>query len=160
MRSFLIGIATAVAALAVTASAPAATSQPVAITITESLRAPVFQTCPDIWIDRNCGTGQLRPFGQATSIVAIGICGDDCNIRSLTVSDGTIVLREIVSDVTCPGACASEWPHGGAFRATLTATVVDGTGAFAGATGTLSGTLRAVAYDAQIKYAGAIALAS
>ena len=156
----LVAVAAVVAAIGAVA-APAATTVPVNLHVVESLKAPplTFPTCPDIGLDVNCGTGEFLPFGRVHSIVSIGVCGDTCNIRWITAAQGTIVLREIASDFTCPGACATEWPHGGSFYATLTATVVGGDGMFEGATGSLTGTLKAVALQAQITYSGEIALA-
>jgi hypothetical protein len=149
-----------VAAVAAT-TAQAATPVPVTIKLVEALRAPSLTNgCPDIGVDVNCGTGELKPFGQADSIVSINGCGDNCSIRWITVSGGTLVLRESLSNITCPGPCVTQWPHGGQFWATTTAEVVFGTGVFAGATGRLTGTLKAVAWVAQIKYSGTIVLAS
>jgi hypothetical protein len=163
MRSLLLliaGAAVLVAAASATA-APASSSVPVTIKLVEALKAPplTFPTCPDIGVDVNCGTGEFRPFGQATEIVSIDACGDNCTIRWITVQGGTIVLRESLSDFSCPGACVTQWPHGAPFSGTLTATVVDGSGIFAGATGTLSGSLNVAAWEAQITYSGTITLA-
>ena len=148
-----------VAAVAATA-APAASSVGVSIKLVELLKAPpyTFPTCPDIGVDVNCGSGEFRPFGRASEIVSINACGDNCTIRWITVQGGTIVLREALSDASCPGACVSQWPHGAPFSGTLTADVVYGTGIFAGATGSLTGTLDAAAFEAQITYSGTIAL--
>ena len=149
-----------IAAVAATTS-QAATTVPVTIKLVEALRAPSLTNgCPDIGIDVNCGTGEFRPFGQADSIVSINACGDNCTIRWISVSGGTLVLRESLSNITCPGACVTQWPHGGQFFATTTAEVVFGTGVFAGATGVLTGTLKAVAWVAQIDYSGTIVLES
>ena len=152
----------AIAVAAVAATAAAATPVSVSMTLTEPLRSgwPGSEPCPDIGIGVNCGSGEVRPFGHATQIVSIGACGETCGFRWIDLADGTIVLREIVSDVTCPGACVPEWPHGALFRATLTAVVVGGTGIFEGASGAFSGTLSAAAWHAQIKYAGTLTLAS
>jgi hypothetical protein len=145
--------------------AAAATTVSVSMTLTESadpLRAgwPGSEPCPDIGLSVNCGTGEVIPFGHAIEIVSIGACGETCNIRWIDLADGSIVLRETVSDFSCPGACVTEWPHGAPFRATLAAVVVGGTGIFQGASGSLSGTLSVAALHAQIKYAGTLTLAS
>jgi hypothetical protein len=160
VRLLVVGTATVLAVAASATAAPAASSVGVSIKLVESLKAPpyTFPTCPDIGEDVNCGTGEFRPFGQATEIVSINACGDNCTIRWITVQAGTIVLREALSDPSCPGACVTAWPHGAPFGGTLTADVIDGTGVFAGATGTLTGTLTSAAFQAQIKYSGTIAL--
>jgi hypothetical protein len=143
-------------------TAPAATGVGVTVKLVEPLRGgPIgTATCPDIGLSVNCGNGEFRPFGQAREIVSIGACGDTCNIRWITVAGGTLVLRETVGPFSCPGACTTQWPHGAQFTAPLTADVVGGTGLFAGATGSLTGTLEAAAWEAQIAYAGTIVLAS
>ena len=145
--------------------AAAATTVSVSMTLTESadpFRAgwPGSEPCPDIGLSVNCGTGQVIPFGHATEIVSIGACGEPCNLRLIILAQGVIVLRETVGDFSCPGACASQWPHGAPFSASLTAVVVDGTGIFQGASGTLTGTVRVAAFQAQIKYTGTLTLAS
>jgi hypothetical protein len=158
LATALVGL---VAATVVTTT-PAASGVGVTIKLVEPLKAPpyTFPTCPDIGVDVNCGTGEFRPFGQASEIVSINACGDNCTVRWITVQGGTIVLREALSDPSCPGACVTQWPHGSPFKGTLTADVVNGTGIFAGATGSLTGTLSAAAYQAQVTYAGTIFLAS
>jgi len=155
----MAGAAVLIAAASATA-VPASSSVAVTIKLVEPLKAPpfTFPTCPDIGVDDNCGTGEFRPFGQASEIVSINVCGDNCTIRWITVQGGTIVLRESLSDASCPGACVSQWPHGAPFSGTLTANVVDGSGIFAGATGTLTGSLNAAAWEAQITYSGTITL--
>jgi hypothetical protein len=158
LAAVLVGLVAAT----LVATAPAATGLGVTVKLVEPLKAPpyTFPTCPDIGVDVNCGTGEFRPFGQASEIVSIGACGDNCTLRWITVQGGTIVLREALSDPSCPGACITQWPHGAPFSGTLTAEVVYGTGIFAGATGRLTGTLTAAAYEAQIAYAGTIVLVS
>jgi len=162
MRYLLATVLVGLAAATVVSTAPAATGVGVTIKLVELLKAPpyTFPTCPDIGVDVNCGTGEFRPFGRTSEIVSIDACGDNCTLRWITVQGGTIVLREALSDPSCPGACTTQWPHGSPFTGTLTANVINGTGIFAGATGSLAGTLSSAAYQAQVTYAGIIVLAS
>jgi hypothetical protein len=144
--------------------AAAATTVSVSMTLAESanpLRAgwPGSEPCPDIGLDVNCGTGEVIPFGHATEIVSIGACGETCSLRWIILAQGVILLRETAGDFSCPGACVSQWPHGSPIDAPLTAVVAGGTGIFEGASGTLTGTVRAAAFQAQIKYAGTLTLA-
>ena len=159
VRLLVVGATALVAAVSATA-APAASSVAVTIKLVELLKAPpfTFPNCPDIGVDVNCGRGEFRPFGRASEVVSINACGDNCTIRWITVHGGTIVLRETLSDPSCPGACVTQWPHGAPFSGTLTADVVYGTGIFAGAAGSLNGTLSAAAFEAQVTYSGTIAL--
>ena len=160
VRLLVVGTAALVVAAMAATAASAASSVAVSIKLVELLKAPpyTFPTCPDIGKDVNCGSGEFRPFGQASEIVSINACGDNCTIRWITVQGGTIVLREALSDPSCPGACVTQWPHGAPFSGRLTADVVYGTGIFVGATGSLTGTLTGAAFEAQITYSGTIAL--
>jgi hypothetical protein len=160
LRLLVVGTAALVAAAVSAGAAPAASSVAISIKLVELLKAPpfTFPACPDIGQDVNCGSGEFRPFGRSSEIVSINACGDNCTLRWITVQDGTIVLREVLSNPSCPGACVTQWPHGALFSGTLTANVVYGTGIFAGATGSLTGSLTAAAFEAQITYSGTIAL--
>jgi hypothetical protein len=165
MRKLLalaLGIAIAAVFTAVTAlPASADTAVSVSTTLTEPLIADGARgDCPDIHIAFNCGSGEVIPFGHATEEVAIDACGLGCNFRFINLPQGEIVLQETVSNFTCPGACGSEFPHGAPFSATLTDVIIDGTGIFDGATGTLTGTLKVTVWQGQIKLSGTITLAS
>lgn len=139
--------------------AAAATNVSVRMTFTESLVAGDVQGCSVH--DGNCGSGEVIPLGHATETIAFFAgCGGACDFRTIDLPTGSIFLFETASDFSCPGSCTSQWPHGGAFTATLTDVIVGGTGIFSGATGNLSGTVRAAAYEAQIKLSGTITLAS
>ena len=156
---FSVAVLAAIVIVAVAAMpAAAVTSVPVKLTFAEPLRAgwPGSEPCPNIGSDVNCGSGEVIPFGHATQIVSIGACGESCNFRWIDLADGSLLLREAVSDFACPGACVAEWP----FSATLTAVIVDGKGRYEGATGTLTGSLRGTGSQAQIKYEGTLTLAS
>jgi hypothetical protein len=157
-----LGIVTAALVTGVAASPAAAdTTVSVSTTLTEPLIADGARgNCPDIHVAVNCGSGEVIPFGQATEEVLIDACGPGCGFRFINLPQGSIVLQETGSDFSCPGACGSEFPHGAPFSATLADVVIDGTGLFAGATGTLNGTLKATVWQAQIKLSGSITLAS
>jgi hypothetical protein len=157
-----LGIVTAALVTGVAASPAAAeTTVSVSTTFTEPLIANGAQgNCPDIGLAFNCGSGEVIPFGQATEEVLIDACGPGCGFRFINLPQGSIVLQETGSDFSCSGACGSEFPHGAPFSATLADVVIDGTGIFEGATGTLNGTLKATVWHAQIKLSGSIALAS
>jgi hypothetical protein len=159
----LIGgiLAAAIVTALIPMSAAAATEVSVSMTFTEPLIADGAQgDCPDIHVAVNCGNGEVIPFGQATEEVLIDACGPGCSFRLITLPQGSVVLQETVSDFSCPGTCASEFPHGAPFSATLADVVIDGTGIFEGASGTLSGTLKATVWQAQVKLSGSIMLAS
>jgi hypothetical protein len=90
--------------------------------------------------DVSRGTGEVVPLGQATEIVVFGAgCGGTCDLRSNTLSGGSIILDEIPSGGTCPQVCRPGPLELG--RGSMTDVVVGGTGIFEGATGTLTGTV-------------------
>jgi len=123
--------------------------------------APSLRDCAVA--DGFCGTGRLAPFGQATETIDFGAgCGGGCDVRTITVASGTLELDETFSNPACPGACRQNpaSPVSGA----LTDIVVGGTGIFAGATGTLTGQVRAEgdsipAGVSQVDLSGTITLA-
>jgi hypothetical protein len=133
------------------------TTVPVSMTFPESLIAGPVRGCTVH--DGYCGSGEVIPLGHATETIAFGAgCGGACDFRTINLANGSIFILETASDFSCPGACTSQFPHGGPFSATLTDVIVGGTGIFSGATGALSGTVRVAAYEAQVKLAGTITL--
>jgi hypothetical protein len=89
-----------------------------------------------------CGIGRVAPFGNATDAIDFGAgCGGACDLRTVQVSKGTLVLEETFSNPGCPGSCRSN-PASPA-SGSLSDVVVTGTGIFAGATGTLTGSVKA-----------------
>ena len=103
--------------------------------------------------------GVLLPFGKATdSILFGGGCGGACDLRTVTVAGGSIFMDETFSNPACPGSChpTPSEPASG----TLTDVVVGGTGIFAGATGTLSGSVTSAGPANNIKLAGTLTLQS
>ena len=120
---------------------------------------PGNSVCPDIGLNFNCGSGEVLPFGHATEEVNIGVCGDTCNIREIDLAQGSIILQETVTNFSCPGACRSQ-----AFSPPGTISIVDvvigGSGTFAGATGTLNGTVGVGGWHAVVALTGTIILNS
>jgi len=102
-----------------------------------------------------CGSGHVTPFGQATETIEFGAgCGGSCDLRTIHLEDGTIVLEETLSDPLCPGSCQPN--IAGPFSGTITDVIVDGTGLFEGATGELEGTVRAAGQQSRVKLSGFI----
>jgi hypothetical protein len=131
------------------------------MTFTEPLIADGHQGCTAD--DTNCGLGEVHPFGLARETVHFGgACSGTCDLRTINLPQGSIYIDETGSDFTCPGACGAQSdPHVfPPFEGVLTDVVVGGTGAFAGATGNLSGTVVAAGWHGQIQIAGTLALAS
>jgi hypothetical protein len=142
--------------------AAAATEVSVTMTFTEPLIADAAHLCPDLH-DTNCGRGVVHPYGLAEETVAFFAgCGGECAIRTINLPQGSIITEETATDFSCPGACDSHsYPHVvPPFSATLTSVIVDGTGIFTGATGTLAGTVVADGWHGQIQLSGTITLDS
>jgi hypothetical protein len=142
------------------------TAVPVSMTFVEVLTPPVQAPCPDIAIAFNCGTGNVIPFGAATEEIAFGEgCGGTCDFREVNVAGGTLFLDETASNFSCPGACGgpsqsaqAPIPLNPPLRLALTDVVVGGTGNFAGASGTLTGSATISGPAGQIKLSGTVTL--
>lgn len=108
-----------------------------------------------------CGSGEVIPFGQATDTVVFGgACGGNCDLRTITLAAGTIYADEFFSNPSCPGACRGRGPTGGPAFGDLIDVIVGGTGIFAGASGTLTGSVTGAGLTGIAKLAGTITLTS
>jgi hypothetical protein len=162
VKSFLlIPGAAIVLTLTLAVAAPAAagtTTVPVSMTFTEPLFPSLVKGCP-VLPEGFCGSGEVIPFGHATEMIDFNAgCGGTCDLRAINLASGSIFSDETFSNPGCPGVCQPNRaePSSG----TLTDTVVGGTGIFAGARGTLSGTVRGNGPESQIKLSGTITLTS
>jgi len=100
-----------------------------------------------------CGTGEVVPLGQATETIQFGAgCGGTCDLRTLTFADGTLTLDETYSP-DCLRGCNAH-----VFTGVLSDVIVAGAGAFAGASGTLGGSVRAVGGAIHIQLSGTMVL--
>ena len=155
MRQLLLlgGLATAV--LAIAASASANTTTPVRMNFTEPIIPGFVQGCP-VAETGFCGRGEVLPLGHATETIEFGAgCGGTCDLRTIYLAGGTILIEETFSDFRCPGVCGSRG-RGAPGSGTLTDTVIGGTGIYSGASGTLSGTVKAAGPESQITLSGTI----
>ena len=161
MRRLLLVAGLVAISLVLASQAVAATAVPVSMTLVEPLKAgtPGNSVCPDIGIAVNCWSGEVFPFGHATEEVNIGVCGDTCNIREIDLAEGSIVLLETVTGFSCPGACGSQ-AFGPPGTISLSDVVIDGTGIFAGATGSLTGTVGVGGWHGLVRLTGSITLTS
>jgi|KBSSwiStaDraftv2_1062776.scaffolds.fasta_scaffold970930_2 hypothetical protein len=120
--------------------AAATTSVDVRMTFAEPAHPDLITGCA-VFPEGFCGSGQITPFGHATETIAFGVgCGGTCDLRTIVLRDGTLTLEE-TGTFRCLGACGT-YPVEAAYG-DLTDMIVAGTGIFAGATGTLTGTVRA-----------------
>lgn len=135
--------------------AMAATTTSVSMTFTEPLLPNVHSGCVTFPETQRCGHGQVIPYGQATEIIVFGACGSSCDLRTITLPDGTITLDE-TSSLVCPGACTPN--PADPFSGTLTDVVAGGTGQFSGASGNLSGSVTHAGGAGVIHLSGTITL--
>jgi hypothetical protein len=139
VRRFLPVIGCVLVALTVAGQAAAEQSSPatVAVKMTFEERInPSESDCPDIAIAFNCGTGAVVPFGGATEEIAFASgCGGACDFRQIDLASGSIFTDETAGVPSCidPGCAVITIP--------LTDTIIGGTGQFAGASGSLTGSV-------------------
>jgi hypothetical protein len=138
MRLVLAVLTVAAATVCLPATAGADTTQFVSMTFAEPVHPAL--DCPN-FPESSCGSGEVRPLGHATETVVFGAgCGGTCDLRTITLADGSLTLEETFSDPTCPYTCRPGPLEIGS--GTLTDVVIGGTGIYEGATGTLSGPVR------------------
>ena len=114
-------------------------------------------------VDGFCGTGTFAPFGRVTETIEFGAgCRGGCDLRTIVLDDGTLVLEESYAFGGCRGVCRSNpaFPQSGL----LTSVIVAGTGSFEGASGTLTGTVELSGHllpagESQIRLTGTITIA-
>ena len=141
--------------------ATAATTISVTITLTEPAVPSVKSgDCP-VAPEGFCGSGLAIPLGRVTDMIDFGAgCGGTCDLRTLTFANGSMYLDEVFSDGSCPGACGGYHGAGEPAAGALTDTVIGGTGQFSGATGSLSGLVKAAGKTSKVELSGAITLKS
>ena len=117
------------------------TTLSLSMTFTEPI-APAFKSDDCLVAPEGfCGRGEVIPFGLATETIDFGAaCGGACDLRTITLAEGSIFVEETFSNGECRGSCQPNPanPNTG----TLTDVIVGGTGRFQGATGTLAGSVR------------------
>lgn len=150
MRRLLLAAAL-LAPLVLPAHAAASTTTSVKMTFTEPTATPYVIGCP-VAPQGFCGSGQVIPFGQATETIKFGAgCNGECDLRTVTLAGGSLIIAETFSDPLCPSGCSRDQLHG-----TLTDTVIGGTGMFADAEGNLGGSVHATTTQSVVKLSGVI----
>jgi hypothetical protein len=144
-------------------SAGASTTVAWNATLTEPIGGPLhwpFECGP--YSACSAGSGQVIELGHVQDLVLFGACGDTCDVRTLTFTDGSaIVMREVFSDYQTPGNSSHPTPrsrakYGNPFSGDLNDTIVGGTGRFAGATGDASGTVNVAGGIATSRLSGVV----
>lgn len=113
----------------------------------------------------SCGKANISGLGQATSEIVFNVCGLGCHLRTVTFDDGgTLLIREEAQGpFTSPGNSGTHGYIGFGFPGNpqfqeITQTILGGTGPFAGASGSGSGTVKVAGGVAIIKSSGTITL--
>jgi hypothetical protein len=152
----LVSAALTLLSTAFAAQAMAATAVPVSMTFAESQIHDFHSGCA-VFPAGLCGSGQVIPFGHATETILFGGgCGGGCDLRTINLAGGSIIVDEVSGNSTCPGACQPNPPAPG--RVTLTDTIVGGAGTLTGASGNLSGSVTGAGQASMIKLSGTITL--
>src|ERR1700682_403923 len=89
--------------------AVASTTVSVSMTLNEPKHTDFVTGCAVFLAGQGlCGVGNAVPYGHATeTIVFGGACGGGCDLRTVTVAGGTIVLHEhLTSNFVCQGVGA------------------------------------------------------
>ena len=105
-----------------------------------------------------CGSATISELGHvANQCIVFNACGPNCHVRTITFDDGsTLVIHESIVGVISPGKSSAAGANAPIFLK-ITQTIVGGTGRFAGATGSGTGTVNTVA-EAVIIASGTITL--
>jgi hypothetical protein len=160
MRRLLVlaGLVAVSAALGSQAAA-GTTAVSVSATFTEPLIPALNSGCLPSTSYGVCGSGLVIPFGHATeNVVFGGACGGNCDFRNINLAAGSIDADEYFNNPTCPGVCAGRGPTGGPEFGDLTDVIVGGTGIFAGASGTLTGSVTGAGLTGVAQFSGVITL--
>jgi len=105
----------------------------------------------------SCGSATISELGHvAHQCVAFNACGPNCEVRTITFDDGTLVMHESIVGVVSPGHSSAAGANAPMFLK-ITQTIVGGTGRYLDATGGGTGTVN-LAANAVITVSGTITL--
>ncbi len=151
MRKLIVPLVAALAlVLALTAPATAATTSTFHATFVEIGGGGMP-------VGFSCGSATISGLGHvANQCVVFNACGPNCNVRTITFDDGTLVIHESVVGMISPGNSSAAGANAPLFLE-ISLTIVGGTGRFAGATGNGTGRVN-LAAGAIISASGTITL--
>src|SRR5215216_1291326 len=97
-RLIFVVFAIATVSCGLAAGAAANTTQFVSMTFAEPIHPST--TCPG-FPDVACGAGEVVPLGQASETLVFGAgCGGACDLRTINLAGGSLILEETISDVS------------------------------------------------------------
>ncbi|HLS44059.1 MAG TPA: hypothetical protein VK045_01370 [Ornithinicoccus sp.] len=137
-------------AVALGASASAAESEPFVATFVE--KDFTTRCAPGT----SCGFGSIAGIGHVPSVtVQFDACGAGCQVRTLSFGDGsTLTIQEVAQHWFVPRGNSGDHANAAPAWLPLDVTIVGGTGRFADASGTATGTVRTTNDDAHITMSG------
>jgi hypothetical protein len=152
MKKLALASAAVAAALVVAAPVMADTTIRYQATYVEPVGGPnqsPFSCAPGT----SCGSASISGIGQSDhQVVTFNACGIGCHIRTVTFGDGSTLVIQIVDQpgpfaFTSPGNSGSHGYNGVGLPGNpnfldFTETILGGTGRFAGATGSGTGTVK------------------
>jgi hypothetical protein len=159
MRRLVLVLGLATMSLVFASQAAASTTTSITMKFNEPV-SPSFNTCA-VFSTGLCGSGLVKPFGQATETIQFGL-GIDClaNTGSETCDLRTIYLPggSFMSDEVATGGqpCINRPTPGNPCTANLSDAIIGGEGSFAGATGSFSGTVRSAGLSNSLHFSGSI----
>jgi hypothetical protein len=168
MRLRRIAAALVVTTAVLAAPAAAASTLDINATFPEHFGGPRNSpfTCPPSSFPTLCASGELVGVGHADELIEFGACGAGCDVRTITLEDGSsLVLREtnvVPFAGETPGSSGDAPGHlvsyGNPFMNVRTDVVAGGTGRFAGASGGLTMNVVVAGGIAVVSIAGTITL--
>lgn len=155
MMTIVIGLVVVTTGVMSTASpAVAHTRAAVSMSFTEQEFTPTCSLSDEYY----CGRGVMLPYGTATENIHFGGgCNSACDLRTISVADGTLIMSEALVDVTCLSPCQTNG-QGEPVSATFHDVIVGGTGVFSSVSGSLDGTIIAAGNTSTVKFVGTILL--
>jgi hypothetical protein len=142
------------------ASQAAASTTSVTMKFNEPV-SPSAKTCAVFPGGGLCGSGLVKPFGQATETIQFGAginCPagpGTCDLRTIYLPGGSIMSDEVfVSVANCP---AEKHPIPGSPCTTdVSDTIIGGGGSFSQASGSFNGTVHSAGLSNSLKFSGSI----
>jgi hypothetical protein len=157
MRRLVLVLGLATMSLVFASQAAASTTTAITMKFSEPV-SPSFNTCP-VFPDGLCGSGLVKPFGQATETIQFGAginCPagpGTCDLRTINAAGGSFMSDEVA---TGGQPCSNRPTPAGPCTANLADTIIGGTGSFFGATGSFSGTVRSAGLANSLQFSGSI----
>jgi hypothetical protein len=162
MRRFVLVLGLATMSLVFASQAAASTTTAITMKFNEPV-SPSFKTCP-VFPGGLCGSGLVKPFGQATETIQFGAGIDclantgspTCDLRTIFLPGGSFMSDEISPSVGTPCPAENRPIPGSPCIANLSDTIIGGDGSFFEASGSFTGTVRSGGLANSLQFSGSI----